>query len=415
MNALGAILVSLLVLVVLLRVRVKIGLSMVAAAVVLAVLLGVTPRAMGRQLASEWHAGPWTETTGYLFVSLTLLLLLVNVIGCAMTEIGISARLAPAMRGLFRSRRVALAAIPLMMGMLPTPGGIMLSAPMVREAGDEMGVSRSRLAAINFLFRHQWEPIWPLFPCFPYIQMTLGISAWQLVRWHLALPAAGIAGGVVFLLLAGIPPRKPDDGNAEVAFGAHIRDFMHAFWPIAFTAILYVVLDVPPAIGIFLAIVGLLLLHRVALKRWGRIFQAANEPDMVLLIFGALWFRLILDASGAVGSVVAFFAQIHMPPLLVVFLLPLLVSASTGVTIGTVAITYPFLMPYIRTADGVNLGIETLAFAGLVFGLSVSPVHLCLALSAKYFDASLARIVAKVLPVALCVAAAGLAVALVSR
>lgn len=412
MDALGAIFASLLALVILLRMRVKIGLAMIAAAVALALFLGVTPHEMVRQLVSEWRTGPWTETTPYIFVSLTVLLLLVNVVGYAMTEIGLSARLEPAMRGLFRSRRVALAAIPLMMGMLPTPGGIMLSAPMVRDAGDKIGISRSRLAAINFLFRHQWEPVWPLFPSVPFIQVMLGISAWQLIRWHLVLSAVGIAGGVVFLLLSGIPPRNADDKESRTAFGAHVRDFMHVFWPIALTAVLYVVLDVPPAVGIFLAVIGLLLLHRVAWHRWGRIFAAAKEPDMVMLIFGALWFRLVLDASGAVGSVVAFFAQIHMPPLLIVFLLPFLVSASTGVTIGTVAISYPFLMPYIRTADGVNLGVETLAFAGLVFGLAISPIHLCLALSAKYFEAPLARIIVKVLPVALCVAAAGFAVAL---
>lgn len=414
MYALVAIFVSLSVLVGLLRVRVKIGLAMMVAAAVLAVLLGVTPQAMGRQLAAEWRSAAWTETTPYLFVSLTALLLLVNVVGHAMMQIGISARLEPAMRGLFRSRRVALAAVPLMMGMLPTPGGIMLSAPMVRDAGDKIGVGRSRLAAINFLFRHQWEPVWPLFPAIPLIQGMLGISAWQLVGHHLVLSVAGTVGGVVFLLLLGIPPRRRDDEPSRGAFGAHVRDFLHAFWPIALTAALYVALDVPPAIGILLAIVGLLLLHRVALRRWPGIFKAAKEPDMVMLIFAALWFRLILDASGAVGSVVDFFTQIHLPPLLVVFLLPLLVGASTGVTMGTVAITYPFLLPYIQTADGPNLGIETLAFAGLIFGLTVSPIHLCLAMSAGYFEAPLLRIILRVLPAALCVAAAGFATALLA-
>ena len=132
---------------------------------------------------------------------------------------------------------------------------------------------------------------------------------------------------------------------------------------------------------------------------------------MVLLLFGALWFKLNLEAGGAVGSVVDFFAQLHMPVTLIVFLLPFLVAASTGVTTGTVAITYPFLMAYIVRNGQVNLGLETLAFAGLQFGLAISPIHLCLALSASYFQASLLRIILKVLPAALCIAAAGLAAA----
>jgi len=407
MYALAAIFVSLSVLIALLRFRVKIGLAMVVAAGVLAVLLGVTPAEMGGRLVAEWKAGTLTRTTPYLFVSLTSLLLLVNVLGEAMAQIGLSSRLVPAMQGLFRSRRVALAAIPLLMGMLPTPGGIMLSAPMVREAGDKIGVERSRTAAINFFFRHQWEPVWPLFPAVPFVQSVLGISAARIISYHLLLTAVGIVGGAVFLLLVGIPPRREEHMEARAGFGSHAMDFIHVFWPIALTALLFICFDVPPAIGILLAIVGLLLLHRVDVRRWPAIFRAAREPDMVLLLFGALWFKLNLEASGAVGSVVDFFAVIHMPPLLVVFLLPLLVSASTGVTMGTVAITYPFLMPYIGHGADTRMGVETLAFAGLVFGLAVSPIHLCLALSASYFQTSLVKIILKVLPAALCVAAAG--------
>ncbi|HPY49000.1 MAG TPA: DUF401 family protein, partial [Sedimentisphaerales bacterium] len=62
---------------------------------------------------------------------------------------------------------------------------------------------------------------------------------------------------------------------------------------------------------------------------------------------------------------------------------------------------------YITQGGQTNLGLETLAFAGLQFGLSISPIHLCLALSASYFNTPLARIILRVLPPALCIAAAG--------
>jgi len=415
MHVLGMIFASLAVLVVLLRLKVRIGRAMTISAVVLAVLLRVTPGAMWGRLAAEWREQPLTETTPYLFVSLTALLLLVNVVGEAMGQIGLSARLVPAMHGLLRSRRVALATIPLLMGMLPTPGGIMLSAPMVREAGDKIGVERSRVAAINFFFRHQWEPVWPLFPAVPLVVHMLRVPAAGVVGHHAVLSIAGILGGIVFLLLVGIPPRRAEHMEPRASVGSHLKDFVHALWPILFTAALYVGLNVPPAIGIFLAIIGLLLLHRVEVHRWLGIFRAAREPDVVLLLFGALWFKLILESSGAIGSVVAFFQQIHMPPLLVLFVLPFIVSFSTGVTTPTVAITYPFLMPFMGTGEHLSLGLETLAFAGVVFGLAISPIHLCLALSASYFKTPLLRIIWNVLPPALCVAGAGFALALLAR
>ena len=119
MYAFVSIIIALAVLVTLLRLKVKIGLAMLISACSLALLLGVWPWEAADTLRVEWQNQPLTRTTGYLFVSLTALLLLVNVIGAAMVEIGLTSRLIPAMHGLFKSRRLALAMIPLIMGMLP--------------------------------------------------------------------------------------------------------------------------------------------------------------------------------------------------------------------------------------------------------------------------------------------------------
>jgi len=403
------------VLVTLLRVKVKIGAAMVISACLLSLLLGVWPWDVGRALAVEWHSKPLTQTTGYLFISLTALVLLVNVIGAAMEEIGLSGRLIPAMQGLFKSRRFALAMIPMMMGLLPTPGGIMLSAPMVREAGDKIGVERSRLAAINFLFRHQWEPVWPLFPVVPLIQSLLGVSALTLFCYHIILTGAGIVGGAIVLLMFGIPPKHPEHQQVKRHISHNLRDFLHAFWPIAFTAGLYVGFDLPPAVGIFLAIIGLLIIHKVSLERSVRIFKAAREPDMVLLIFGALFFKLNLETSGAIGSVVEFFTSAHVPPGVLLFFLPMLVSFTTGVNMPTVAITYPFLIAFIGTGSEVKMGLEALAFSGVLFGLWLTPVHLCIALSASYFQTSLLKIIFKLLLPTAGVAIAGILMAVLGN
>ncbi len=412
MYAFASIIISLAVLVTLLRLKVRLGVSMLISACAMAILLGVWPWDAGRALVAEWQSQPLTRTTGYLFVSLTALLLLVNVIGAAMEEIGLTQRLVPAMHGLFKSRRFALALIPLMMGMLPTPGGIMLSAPMVREAGDKIGVERSRLAAINFLFRHQWEPVWPLFPVVPLIQSLLGISALKLFSYHIMLSVAGILGGSIVLLMFGIPPKQPEQQQEKRHIGHHLSDFMHAFWPIAFTAVLYIAFDVPPAAGVLIAIFGLLILHKVPPKRWSSVFKAACEPDMVLLIFGALLFKLNLETSGAIGSVVEFFTNAHVPPGVLLFTLPCIVSFATGVNMPTVAITYPFLVGFIGVGSEVNMGLETLAFSGVLFGLWLTPVHLCISLSASYFETSLLKIIAKLLLPTAGVAITGILIAM---
>lgn len=406
MYELIAMALALAMLIVLLHLKVKLGRSMVLSALGLALLLRVTPAEFRLALVDEWNTKPLSQTTGYLFVTLATLIMMVNVFATSLKETGVSQRLVSALHGLFRSRRLALAAIPMMMGLLPTPAGIMLSAPMVRELGDHVGVKRDRLAAINFFFRHQWEPVWPLYPAVPLTQSMFGISAFALISHNVAITLFGLLGGVVFLLLAGIPKRDRNI-RPEGRLVDNFRDFAHAFWPIVLVAALYAGFNLPPAAGMLVTIVFFLGLHKVSLNRWPAIFKSGVELDFSLLVFGALLFKLDLEAGNAVEAVVQFFSEIKLPMHLVIFALPFLVAYLTGVTTATVAITFPFLVPFIGTGAQAKVGLETLAFAGLACGLMVTPVHLCLTLSASYFKTSLGGIMLKLLGPTLCVAAAG--------
>ncbi|MHC4331256.1 MAG: DUF401 family protein [Planctomycetota bacterium] len=406
MYALIAIALALALLIGLLHLKVKLGRSMLISSISMAILLGVTPGEFWQTVVNEWHNKPLSQTTGYLFVTLTALVITVNILGTAMTETGVSQRLVPALHSLFRSRRFALLAIPFMMGMLPTPGGIMLSAPMVRELGDHIGVQRDRQAAINFLFRHQWETVWPLYPAVLFVQSMFGISAFALISHNIAIMLSGTLGGVIFLLLSGIPP-KNKQSRSNGKFTDNVRSFVHVFWPIALVAGLFAALGIPPAIGLLLAIFIFLVLHKVSLNRWPQIFKSGLELDFVLLILGALLFKLDLEAGQAVDSVVAVLFEMNVPKHLIIFFLPMLVALLTGVTMATVAITFPFLIPLIGTGEQAKVGLETLAFSGLVCGFLITPVHLCLTLSAGYFKAPLSKIILRLLGPVVFVAGAG--------
>ncbi len=408
MYPLIAMTLSLVLLVVLLHYKLRIGLSMFLSALGLSLLLWVSPIRIWAELASEWQTKPITQTTVYLFISLSALLLLVNVIGATMREAGISDRLARAMHGLFRSRRLALSAIPMMMGMLPTPGGIMLSAPMVREFGDQVGLERSRLAAINFFFRHQWESVWPLFPAVPLVQGILGVSAFAVVSHNIIITILGLIGGAIFLLLFSMPAKSAKSISHGRRLGHNIADFLHAFWPIVLTATLYIVLDIPPAVGILIGILGLFYLHGIPRKRWSALFKAAKEPDLVLLIASALLFRVSLQAAGAIPAIKDLMVAANLPPALIVFTLPFLVAFLTGMSMPTVAITFPFLTAFIGTGSQAQMGLETLAFSGLLCGLFLTPIHLCISLSAGYFQAPLPRILARLLLPTAFIGAAGI-------
>jgi integral membrane protein (TIGR00529 family) len=394
--------------------RMKIGCAMVLSAVCLAWLLGVTPRSWWETLLAEWQQKPLNETTPFLFVTLTGLVLLVNVLGAAMQETGVSKRLAPALQHLFRSRRAALAIIPFIMGMLPTPGGIMLSAPMVRDLGDHTGVGRVRQASINFLFRHQLETVWPLFPSVPLIAAMLQVSPGRLLAHNLAISLSGLLASTLCLLVWGFPAATstPAASGTPPRSRQQVANLLHALWPIALTAALYVGLGLPAALGILVSTLGFLMLHRVPRTQWRRLFASSMEWDFALLILGALLYKLDLDAARAVADIADYLRAMHVPVPILVFSLPFLVGYVTGVTMPSVAMTFPLLKVYMGEGPSVQMGYEVLAFAGVICGLFVTPVHLCLALSASYFGVPLGRVLRELLAPTLAVAAAAFAMAL---
>jgi len=145
----------------------------------------------------------------------------------------------------------------------------------------------------------------------------------------------------------------------------------------------------------------------VSVGKWASVFKRGFELDFALLILGSLLFKLNLQAGDAVESVVQFLKEINAPMHLVIFILPFMVAFLTGVTMATVAMTFPFLLQFIGTGAEARIGLETLAFSGVICGLLLTPVHLCIALSASYFECSLTKIVLRLLAPAGFVALAG--------
>ncbi|MBP7264286.1 MAG: DUF401 family protein, partial [Spirochaetia bacterium] len=94
----------------------------------------------------------------------------------AMKNAGAMDRLSLALVQAAPSRRVALAAAPLLIGTLPMPGGAIMSAPLVDAMDPERSLGGARLSATNYWFRHNLELAWPLYPAFILTSSLSGIA-----------------------------------------------------------------------------------------------------------------------------------------------------------------------------------------------------------------------------------------------
>lgn len=142
--------------VLLLRLRWNFGLIMIIAAL----FLGSLYRIGFIQQLKVFMKSSIDPVTLNLVFGLVLIMALENII----RKRGVLKRMMEAVVNVARDRRIAMAILPGVIGLLPSAGGAAFSAPMVQEAAADVDIRPEHKAFINYWFRHIWEYISPLYP-----------------------------------------------------------------------------------------------------------------------------------------------------------------------------------------------------------------------------------------------------------
>jgi len=395
----------------LIRRRVDVSYALVAGAVALGLLFGVEwarfPRGLGPSLARVarelGRAAVARET-----LELMGLVLLIQFLGHALKHAAHLDRLMAALKALLRDRRAAMAAAPAFVGLLPMPGGALFSAPMVEELTGDLGLAPEDRTLVNYWFRHVWEWTWPLYPGILFASAILGTPLGTTILAASPFTLGAIAIGVAFLLRRVRVPAR----DRVAAPAGNWRELFAAAWPVVATVAgtaglavarflkLPVGLPTQTALLVALLVVNplFLALNRVPWPAVRGLVRATFQVPMVVLVYGVLAFGHLLEAYGAAADLPRIFAQWGVPPLVLLFAVPLVVGLLTGYMPAAVGICFPVLVPLIVEGATVRYGRMTFAYAGGLFGVLLSPVHLCLVLSREYFKADFGRVYRRLLP-----------------
>jgi hypothetical protein len=143
-------------------------------------------------------------------------------------------------------------------------------------------------------------------------------------------------------------------------------------------------LDISPALAIVLVV--LLIVKRYTPHMIVQMAREAFSLRILLLVFGVLLFKDVLNASGSVDALRTYFDTQGIPPMLVMLVLPFFVGLLTGITQAPVGVTIPIAVGL--GANGVDMRLIALAYASGFAGVMLSPTHLCLPLTTEHFKAS---------------------------
>jgi hypothetical protein len=288
------------IVVVLLRRKANIGLALLIGALVVGVLSRLAPLRLVQIVAD----GIFDAKT----IVLLVMIVLIAVFNDTLQSGKKLERLTRSFGDIIPSKRLGLIFFPSIIALLPMPGGAYFSAPMVREAAKDSGLSAGSQATINYWFRHVWEFSWPLYPTMLWVCQTYDISLSTFIVRMMPFSLIALASGWIVML------RKLEHrGLARIKLAALVQ-FLRALFPIAlllglaigFELVLPAVgarleIDFPANIGFVFALVislaWLWIRDKVKIHTIGTMFISRSTLKLALIILGVMVFQTMLIES----------------------------------------------------------------------------------------------------------------------
>jgi integral membrane protein (TIGR00529 family) len=366
----------------LLRKKINIGYALIAGALLFVILypfnFNKTLHALFNSLISH--------TTLNLLFSLTL----IKSFEYSLRQTGLMQKMTSATQTLVSNKKFSIISMPLIIGMLPSLGGAYLSAPMVDSATRNTPISKEEKAFINYWYRHPWELILPLYPGIVLASAVSGVSLRDLIL--LNFPIAVIFFTIGFLLsMENLKNEKKSIKSQD------IYNSLLSFIPILLVLLPVIIFKIDLSITLFLNILFLCFYFKKNLKETFSILKYGFTLDVIVLVFGVMIFKEMLQLSGAVDGIAKAITDAQIPYLIIFITLPFFVGLITGISVGFVGSTFPILL-HLKETLSYEISI---AFVSGYAGVLLSPLHLCLILTKDYFKADILGIYKKILPATL--------------
>ena len=363
------------------RKKIALGITLLTGALLLGILFGLDPLSISR---AAYKASIEKQTLLLLGV-----VLLIAIMGNILKLIENFDALVNSLESLIQDNRVVMAIVPAIIGLLPMPGGALVSAPMAGEVGKRLGLSKEKKTFFNYWFRHIWEYIFPLYPGIILVSSLLNVPIEEIIKVQFPLTMAAILGGTFFAL------KKIENLDVPVSNKVNklsdLKTLFLSIWPIILVLFSCFILKLPLILSLLGTVILLILLEKLGWDRTIRVLKESISLKTIFLILGIMVFKKVLVTSGASAILPESLKAIGIPHYVILLVLPFIVGLMVGDTAGFVGITFPVLYPFMYTGS-VNLTLSMLAFAGGYAGVLLSPTHLCLVLTGEYFDADLSKV-----------------------
>lgn len=291
-------------------------------------------------------------------------------------------------------KKAILIVSPALLGMLPMPGGALLSAPMVEKAGK--AVSKEKKCSLNVWFRHIVFLVYPLAPALIVSAKIAELNLYEVLLYLAPFFLLALFLGYFFFLrrVSGEidykqkPSLKRLIPPLAVIFVAPVLDFLiKAFFAPCI-----------PETATLVAIIGSLILAvgivRLGAREFGEIAWRSKPWNFAFIIVGMTVFLNVFTTSG----VPALIQTLQISPALLCVITGFLLGFATG-RIQTPAL---IIIPIFLTKGWfLSAPVFAVMYFSIFLGYALSPIHPCVSLSMQFFDVGVKDFLKAVSPLTL--------------
>jgi len=201
-----------------------------------------------------------------------------------------------------------------------------------------------------------------------------------------------LSGSVISYLILKKTPEIRGKRGKNIAY-----NLLRASWPILLLVPL-VLLGLDAMIAFPLTLALLAGQQRAKWSELRKAFKYGLDPKILFMLYAVMLYKATIESSHTAEVLISDMQAIGLPASVMLVVLPLLIGLATGFSMAFVGVALPLLTPYIITNLGINNYALLLAYTSGMMGILLSPLHLCLILSAEYFKANLAKVYRYLLP-----------------
>ena len=379
MNIFLMLTITLLIIILLLRRKLQIGICMLAGGFFIWIMKSADPTDLSETLIKTFSQ--------YRTYDIILALYFVMCLEIELRLSGSLTDMVKALRRIFSSVKVLLATMPAFLGLLPSVGGARFSAPIVEELSEDLSLTPSHKAAINFWFRHLFEFSSPIIPGMIMACSIAGVTFGEFIRHLCWLTVLAFAVGW-FVLIRSIKVEREAPPQETAAELQHENNGLILSLGSVVSIFLIVVFGGLNASTATAIVVIAMFFVLIAVRRFvsaKEIFIGALDPKMILNIACILYFIDLLTVTDVLNEIVKAFQNSPLPVPVIIACVSLIIGILTGMSQGHVAI----VMPIVAAMGTGNLDLAGVAMAFGVAGQMLTPTHFCLIVTIDYFKTDL--------------------------